>query len=114
MEKNLLTILSDFTVKEIEFLIEYFDELGVVDNMERIMKIREREERIPGTCLGNFSATLESCYNVNMGGKKNKEEKIAQQLSDKYIGERDFFLLTIAICEENPEIASYIKTPYGC
>jgi len=108
---QVLKILSNFTVDEIKFLISYFDELGVIDNTERIRQIIDREERIQGVTYGTFHATLESCYDPK---GKSKEDKIAKKLMKKYIGERDFFELVVAICEKNPEVGAYIKTPIGC
>lgn len=102
--EELLEILSNFTVKEIEFLIEYHNALGTINNIEKIMKIKKREEAICGLTWATFSYMLESIH----------KESIVEDFSKKNISEKDFFLLTIAICEENQEIASYIKTPYGC
>ncbi|EHQ90197.1 hypothetical protein [Desulfosporosinus youngiae] len=104
MRANLLSILSNFTVEEIEFLIEYHNALGMINNMEEIMKIKEREEKLSGLTWAIFSSNLEASH----------KESIVEDFIKKNISERDFFLLTIAICEENPEVASYISTPYGC
>jgi len=68
------------------------------------MKIKKREEAICGLTWATFSYMLESIH----------KESIVEDFIKKNISERDFFVLTIAICEENPEIVSYIKTPCGC
>lgn len=104
MDTDLLSILSNFTVKEIKFLIEYYNALGLIGNTEKITKFKEREEKISGLTWAMFSSMVESIH----------KESIVEDFNQKNISERDFFLLTIAICEENPEVASYITTPYGC
>jgi len=108
---QVLKILSNFTVEEIKFLISYFDELGAIDNKEQIRKIIDSEQRIQGITYGHFHATLESCHDPK---GRTKEDKIAKKLKNKYIREKDFFELVVAICEKNLEIEAYIKTPFGC
>ena len=114
MKTNLITILADYTVEEIEFLIHYYNDICSINDRESLIELTESEERIPGITLGIFGDMLESCYKVGTRGNKDKWEKLAQRFHNRYINQNDFFALTKAICSEDPEVASYIQVPYGC
>lgn len=114
MEKNLYAILCDFTVEEIEFLIRYYEGISMIGYIGKVRELKNKEKRIHGATLKEFNVIQMWVYKVGLSCRKDKYEKFAQQLNKKCINERDFFLLTVAICEKNPEVVSYIATPYGC
>jgi hypothetical protein len=109
-DEKIWAILSDYTAEELAFIIDYYDDLGSLYDCEKLLaELIEMEERIPGITFGSFNDMMETCYKVGVGGKKTKVEKMAQQIRNKYIDPKEFFILTKEIYSQEPTVLIYMS-----
>jgi len=108
-DREIWAILSDYTVEELAFIIDYYDDLDSLYDSEKLLaELIAEEERMPGIAFGSFNDMLDSCYKVGVGGRKDKAEKMAQQIRNKYINSREFYILTKVIYSQEPTVLIYL------